>query len=140
MTTITVRGPGIDARVIQETGDFGNLRGLPETIELAALAQNGVAGIGFVPPYCTLIGCHWFHDALGANTTLSLGTESQDGTGAAAAAIKADAASTAAGAGYAAFEPIDSGANGLVITGTQGGTGTATGTVGVTPVYIHRGY
>jgi len=139
-TTITVTGPMAEARVQNESADYGNLRSKIGKDELAALAQNGVVGLCKVPPYCDIVGCHYFWDALGANTSLAFGTETQDGATAVAAAIKADAASTSAGAGYISFEAIDTGSTGMVITAKQGGVGTATGTVGVAPVYIHRGY
>lgn len=139
-TTIDVTGPLADRRNQSESAECGNLRAKYGAIELAALAQTAVAAIVRVPAYATLIGCHWGHDALGANTSLSFGYETQDAASAAAAAIKADAATTAAGAGYAAFEGIETGASGLIITVTQGGAGTATGTVWVAPVFVYHGY
>jgi hypothetical protein len=137
--TIDVTGPQAAARVQFENSDFGNLRGVVGKITLAALAQTKVAAVVKVPPRCTLLGCHYSHAALGANTSLAIGTEVVETGTAVADAIKADAASTGAAAGYAAVAPIDTGEKGMYLTVTQGGVGTGTGLVTLTPVFIWNG-
>lgn len=137
--TIDVFGPQALQREPLETAEFGNLRGKVGQVELAALAQNKTAAVCKVPPYCTLVGCLWAFDALGANTSIAIGTEKMTAGTAVTAALKATAATTSGSAGAAVFEPIATGSEGLYITVTNTGSGAATGTASLTPLYIHNG-
>jgi hypothetical protein len=137
--TIDVYGPLATVNVQAESNDFGNLRGVVGSATLAAVAQTKKVALCKVPPNCTLIGCHFYHAALGATTTLAIGTETMATGTAVPAAIRADTATTATATGYVTFAPIDSGNEGMYITATQGGAGTATGVVTVIPVFIWVG-
>lgn len=139
-TTLTVKSPQVNAREQLETADYGNVRAKIGEMELDALAQNEVAGIVKVPPYCKVLGVTWWTDALGANTSFEIGYEKLDASAADSDAVRATAATTSAGAGYAACAPIDSGPTGLVMTLKNTGSGAATGTAGLAAHYIHQGY
>lgn len=136
--TITVEGPGVAARNQFESADYGNLRVVEASIELAALAQNGVAGILKVAPYHNIIGVAYKTDALGANTGLTFGYETVDG--ATSAALLAVANTSSAGDDMAHVFPVSTGASGAYITATQSGAGAATGTVQVYLYCIKVGY
>ena len=137
--TIDVYGAQAATQVQLETGEYGNLRGKVGKIELAALAQNKTAAVCKVPPYSTLVGCLWAIDALGANTSIAIGTEKLETGTADTDALKATAATTSGTSGMAVFEPIETGSEGVYVTATNTGSGAATGTVSLTPIYIHNG-
>lgn len=135
--TISTYGPGAQARQQFESADFGNARVALQQVEFAAVEQDEVVAIAKVPPHSRLYALGEVHDAMGASTGLTYAYESLDGqiTG----TIKAVADASSAGNSLTVLEPVDTGDTGLYITAKQTGASTATGTVAVSPHYVHDG-
>lgn len=137
--TIHVKGNDARQQSLAVADECGNLTVTYDGFyEAAALAQNQCAAVSKVPKNAEIIGLSWAHDALGANTGLTWGYESEDGASADADAFKTVADTSAAGSGYASVMPFVT-TKDLFLTVTQTGSGTATGTVVAKAHYIFRG-
>lgn len=137
--TITVKGDYAKARTLMQAAQAGNVSfQAPASITLAALAQNEVAAVARIPAYSLVVGAILVYAALGANTVLEIGHESEDGETSDPDAIGDVADASSAGSGFFACTPFQV-TKDSYLTVKNTGAGAASGVVSAIPVYIYQG-